>query len=135
MALSISQRRVSGLTARAYFTRKHDMMHQLRALATYCEERWATKIGQGLGFCIRIGPQEQLKPNGRRLGRLNADNRRQAAHRRTGLVDSANIKQRGGRREERPPRGTAVDKATLCSAPAHEEGGAAATGAAALSCT
>ena len=40
---------LTGLTARPYFTRRYDMMHRLQALAGYCKERWAAKIGQGLG--------------------------------------------------------------------------------------
>ena len=41
---------LAGLTARTYFTRRYGMMHQLHALASYCEGQWAAKIGQGQGF-------------------------------------------------------------------------------------
>ena len=45
----------------------------LQALAAYWEERWATKIGQGLGFRIRSEPQERQETSGRRrVNRLNA---------------------------------------------------------------
>ena len=135
---------LAGLTARPYFTRRNAMMCQLQALASCCDERWAAKIGQGLGFRIRIGTQEQPAPSGRRLDRLNADIRRQTAHRLTESVAFAIITSKGGGGgKERPlcPRlctcsgGTAANKAPLCCAPAQEKRGAAATGGAALSRT
>ena len=91
----------AGLTARLYFTRRYDMMHQLQALASYCEERWAVKIGQGQGFRIRIGTQEQQAPSGRRSDRLNADNRRQAAHRLAESAAPRSITSKGGGGGER----------------------------------
>ena len=48
---------LAGLTARPYFTRRHDMQQQLQALATYCEERWVTKIGQGPSSGCAWGPK------------------------------------------------------------------------------
>ena len=76
-------------------------MCQRQALASCGDERWAAKISQGQGFRIRIGTQEQQAPSGRRLGRLNGDNRRQAAHRLTESVAATTITTKvggGGRR-------------------------------------
>ena len=37
---------LAGLAARAYFTRRYDLMRQLQALASYGKERGAAEIGQ-----------------------------------------------------------------------------------------
>ena len=58
------------------------MRVQLQALATYCEERWVNKIGQGLSFGVALESLEGQESTGvRRDSRLNAEDRRQAAHR------------------------------------------------------
>ena len=90
---------LAGLTARPYFTRRHDMQRQLQALAAYCEERWVTKIGQGPSFQVHTEAQERQEAIGRwQESRLNADDRRRAAHRLTEPVASmaSNITSKGG---------------------------------------
>ena len=75
------------------------MMQHFQALACYWEDQWAAQINQAWGFHIRIGTQteaEQQKPSRRRPDRLNADNRRQAAHRLTEPAASTTITSKGG---------------------------------------
>ena len=76
------------------------MQQLLQALATSSEQRWANKIGQGLGFRIRMEAQERQEASGRRRGnRLNAEkDQQQAAHRLTEPMVSAtsNITSKGG---------------------------------------
>ena len=124
------------LTARPYFTRRHDMQQQLQALATYCEERWVTKIGQGPGFQVRMEAQEGQEVTGRRQEtQLNATDEA------SGVDDQQHHQQRRRERQERPlrlrlrpgARGKAGCQAPLCGAQTHEEGGAAAGSGSALS--
>ena len=90
---------LAGLTARPYFTRRQDMRVQLQALATYCEERWVNKIGQGLSFGVGPESPERQEPAGvRRDSRLNAEDRRQAAHRLSEpmITNAGGITSKGG---------------------------------------
>ena len=47
---------LAGHPARPYFTRRQALRVQLQAPATYCQERWVTKIGQGPSCQVRTAP-------------------------------------------------------------------------------
>ena len=51
---------LAGPTSRPYFTRRSDMLQQLRSLAEYSEQRWTSKIRAGVSF--NVGTSTQQRP-------------------------------------------------------------------------
>ena len=89
---------LAGLTSRPYFTRRSDMLQQLRSLAEYSEQRWTSKIRAGVSFNVGTSTQQRPAEGAReQRSRLHAADNWNMAHQLTeGGASCGDITSKGG---------------------------------------